>query len=167
MESLQGSCIENGTGPTCFSRRGTSCSSEKTRAGSSVSCILTLTIDVLILSRYHSVFPLFCAKSFVFLREFVFGANQTGLVTSNANTTGNVSVIGEENIKLADTVLPAQLQIYAGSGTTDRTCTRLLPGTVSSPRREGTCLLYLLSTAQVKDSPLALVLRVQQGKVRA
>ena len=54
------------------------------------------------------------------LREFIIGHNQTGLVT---NTSGIINVIGGENATLANTVLPGQLGIYVGSGTTQSTYT--------------------------------------------
>jgi carboxypeptidase D len=59
-------------------------------------------------------------QAFVFLREFVLGNNQTGLVT---NSSGAISVIGGENSTLAGTVLPGQLGIYVGTGTTQSTFT--------------------------------------------
>ena len=60
------------------------------------------------------------AQAFVFLREFVLGNNQTGLVT---NSSGTVTVVGGENSTLAGTVHPGQLGIYVGSGTTQSTYT--------------------------------------------
>lgn len=62
----------------------------------------------------------FSKQAFVFLREFVLGNNQTGLVT---NSSGNASVVGGENATLAGTVLPGQLGIFVGSGTTQSTYT--------------------------------------------
>jgi len=59
-------------------------------------------------------------RALVMLREFIFGTNQTGLVT---NSSGTVSVVGGENATLANTVLPGQAEIYAGSGTTQSTYT--------------------------------------------
>ena len=56
----------------------------------------------------------------MFLREFVLGNNQTGLVT---NTSGSVSVLGGENATLALSILAGQLGIYQGSGTTQSTYT--------------------------------------------
>lgn len=57
-------------------------------------------------------------QALVFVREFVFGSNTTGLVT---NTSGTLTVVGGENATLADTVLPGQDEIYVGSGTTQST----------------------------------------------
>lgn len=54
------------------------------------------------------------------LREFIFGSNQTGLVT---NASGPTSVVGGENATLANTVMPGQLGIFVGSGTTQSTYT--------------------------------------------
>ena len=59
-------------------------------------------------------------QAFVFLRDFVLGSNETGLVT---NSSGSVSVVGGENVTLAAPVLPGQLGIYKGSGTTQSTYT--------------------------------------------
>ena len=57
----------------------------------------------------------------VFAREFIFGNNQTGLVTSSPN--GTVYVVGGEEFALAATALPGQLGIYVGSATTQSTYT--------------------------------------------
>lgn len=54
------------------------------------------------------------------MREFVFGNNETGLVT---NTSGTVSVIGGENSTLAEDILPGKPPIFYGSGTTMSTYT--------------------------------------------
>ncbi|KAF7795039.1 hypothetical protein EIP86_006183 [Pleurotus ostreatoroseus] len=59
-------------------------------------------------------------RAFVIAREFIFGNNQTGLVT---NSSGAVSVVGGENATLAAEVLPGQLEIFVGSGTTQSTYT--------------------------------------------
>ncbi len=59
-------------------------------------------------------------QAFVFLREFVFGNNETGLVT---NVKGHTTVIGGEDPQLANTVLTGQSGIYYGSGTTQYTYT--------------------------------------------
>ncbi|EKM50681.1 uncharacterized protein PHACADRAFT_264079 [Phanerochaete carnosa HHB-10118-sp] len=61
-------------------------------------------------------------RAFVFLREFVLGNNQTGLVTNSSGGTG-VSVVGGEVASLAGSVHPGQLGIYVGSGTTQSTYT--------------------------------------------
>ncbi|KAG5715584.1 Vitellogenic carboxypeptidase [Termitomyces sp. T112] len=53
-------------------------------------------------------------NAFVFLREFVLGDNQTGLVTKTA--TGQVVVIGGTNSTLAQDVLPGGDEIYYGPG---------------------------------------------------
>ncbi|KAI0675833.1 alpha/beta-hydrolase [Trametes maxima] len=59
-------------------------------------------------------------RGLVLVREFIFGNNQTGLVT---NTSGSVSVIGGESSSLAVDAIPGQLGIYVGSGTTQSTFT--------------------------------------------
>lgn len=60
-------------------------------------------------------------QAFVFLREFVLGNNQTGLVT---NSSGSVSVVGGESTTLfANDILPGQDGIFVGSGTTQSTYT--------------------------------------------
>ena len=59
-------------------------------------------------------------KAFTFAREFVFGNNQTGLVTESS---GKVSVVGGEDSTLAAAVLPGGGEIYYGSGTTQSTYT--------------------------------------------
>lgn len=56
----------------------------------------------------------------MFLREFILGNNQTGLVT---NTSGSVSVVGGENATLAASIMPGQLGIYVGSASTASTYT--------------------------------------------
>ncbi|GJE98044.1 serine carboxypeptidase-like protein [Phanerochaete sordida] len=60
-------------------------------------------------------------RALVFVREFVFGNNETGLVT-NASS-GSVSVVGGEDAALAGTVHPGQLGIYQGAGATQSTYT--------------------------------------------
>lgn len=58
-------------------------------------------------------------QAFVFFREFIFGNNQTGLVT---NTSGTVSVNGGENDPhLIGDILPGQSEILYGSGTATST----------------------------------------------
>ncbi|KAJ8469599.1 hypothetical protein ONZ45_g16841 [Pleurotus djamor] len=59
------------------------------------------------------------AAALTFLREFVFGNNQTGLVT--ASSDGTVSVQGGENSTLAADILPGQDEIYIGAGATQST----------------------------------------------
>ncbi|EKM51711.1 uncharacterized protein PHACADRAFT_177131 [Phanerochaete carnosa HHB-10118-sp] len=54
-------------------------------------------------------------SAYTFLREFILGNNQTGLVVSSGNTT---SVIGDENPTLQQTAIPGQLAIDYGSTTT-------------------------------------------------
>lgn len=54
-------------------------------------------------------------SAYTFLREFILGNNQTGLVVTNGNTT---SVIGGENPTLQQTAVPGQLAIDYGSSTT-------------------------------------------------
>lgn len=56
----------------------------------------------------------------MFLREFVLGSNQTGLVTV---VNGTTVVIGGENATLAAPALPGQLGIYVGTGTIQSTYT--------------------------------------------
>ncbi|KAI0954566.1 hypothetical protein AcW1_006420 [Taiwanofungus camphoratus] len=58
------------------------------------------------------------ALAYVFLREFVLGNNQTGLV----NTTDG-QIVGGENSILAEDVMPGQSGIYVGSGATQSTYT--------------------------------------------
>ncbi|KAG6821213.1 hypothetical protein H0H93_004034 [Arthromyces matolae] len=53
-------------------------------------------------------------NAYVFLREFVLGKNQTGLVTKNA--AGKVVVVGGVNATLAQDVLPGGIEIYYGPG---------------------------------------------------
>lgn len=48
----------------------------------------------------------------MFVREFVFGANTTGLVTNGT------AVVGGEDAALAGPVLPGQSAVFVGSGTT-------------------------------------------------
>lgn len=57
-------------------------------------------------------------QAYVFLREFVLGNNQTGLV----NTTDG-QIVGGENSILAEDVMPGQSGIYVGSGATQSTYT--------------------------------------------
>ncbi|KAF8074955.1 Alpha/Beta hydrolase protein [Lyophyllum atratum] len=54
-------------------------------------------------------------SAFTFLREFVLGKNQTGLVTKTAN--GKVVVVGGTDATLAQDVLPGGDEIYYGAGT--------------------------------------------------
>ncbi|EGO22337.1 hypothetical protein SERLADRAFT_473031 [Serpula lacrymans var. lacrymans S7.9] len=56
-------------------------------------------------------------SALVFIREFVFGSNQTGLVT---NTSSGVTVIGGEDTTLGE-IMTGQAGIYYGSGTTQST----------------------------------------------
>ncbi|KIM90542.1 hypothetical protein PILCRDRAFT_186958 [Piloderma croceum F 1598] len=56
--------------------------------------------------------------AYTFLREFVLGTNQTGLVK---NASGTVSVVGGESPTLAAGVLPGNLEIFYGSGSTEST----------------------------------------------
>jgi len=58
-------------------------------------------------------------QTFAFVREFVFGNNQTGLVV-NAES-GGVTVIGGEDPSLGGEVLTGQAGIYYGSATTAST----------------------------------------------
>ncbi|KAG6866596.1 hypothetical protein C0991_002084 [Blastosporella zonata] len=53
-------------------------------------------------------------NAFVFLREFVLGKNQTGLVVTAPS--GKVAVIGGTNATLAENVLPGGDEIYYGPG---------------------------------------------------
>ncbi|OAX41086.1 alpha/beta-hydrolase [Rhizopogon vinicolor AM-OR11-026] len=57
-------------------------------------------------------------SAFVFVRDFIFGNNQTGLVT---NTSGTVTVVGGEVSSLADEIMTGQAAIYYGSATTEST----------------------------------------------
>jgi carboxypeptidase D len=54
-------------------------------------------------------------KAFTFAREFLLGTNKTGLVT---NSSGTVNVEGGEDPGLAAAILPGQIEIFYGSGTT-------------------------------------------------
>jgi carboxypeptidase D len=54
-------------------------------------------------------------KAFTFAREFLIGTNKTGLVT---NSSGTVNVEGGEDLGLAAAILPGQIEIFYGSGTT-------------------------------------------------
>lgn len=54
-------------------------------------------------------------QAYTFLREFVLGNNQTGLVVSSG---GTASVVGGENPTLQQTVIPGQLAINYGATTT-------------------------------------------------
>jgi len=56
------------------------------------------------------------AASFTFMREFVFGNNETGLVTTSPS--GVISVVGGQDPTLAADVLPGQDEIYYGPGVT-------------------------------------------------
>ncbi|PCH36382.1 alpha/beta-hydrolase [Wolfiporia cocos MD-104 SS10] len=60
------------------------------------------------------------ANAYVFLREFVLGNNETGLVTVSDSHT---SVVGGEVSTLAQDVLPGQSGIFIGSGATQSTYT--------------------------------------------
>ncbi|OJA08691.1 hypothetical protein AZE42_01195 [Rhizopogon vesiculosus] len=55
-------------------------------------------------------------SGFVLIREFIFGNNQTGLVT---NTSGKVTVVGGEVSSLANEIMTGQAAIYYGSATTE------------------------------------------------
>ncbi|KAH7910092.1 alpha beta-hydrolase [Hygrophoropsis aurantiaca] len=57
-------------------------------------------------------------SALVLMREFVYGNNQTGLVTSSS---GTIKVIGGENSTLAELIMPGQEAIYYGAGTTEST----------------------------------------------
>ncbi|THH29780.1 hypothetical protein EUX98_g4414 [Antrodiella citrinella] len=60
-------------------------------------------------------------RAFVFMRDFVLGNNETGLVT---NSSSSVSVVGGESTTLfANGILAGQDGIFAGSGTTQSTYT--------------------------------------------
>ncbi len=57
-------------------------------------------------------------------RGFIFGLylNATGLLLTTGNhSIDNNSVVGGENLTLADPILPAPPEIYVGSGTTQST----------------------------------------------
>ncbi|KAJ8597488.1 alpha/beta-hydrolase [Rhizopogon salebrosus TDB-379] len=54
----------------------------------------------------------------VLVREFIFGNNQTGLVT---NSSGTVTVVGGEVSSLANEIMTGQAGIYYGSATTEST----------------------------------------------
>ncbi|KAG1721432.1 Alpha/Beta hydrolase protein [Suillus paluster] len=58
-------------------------------------------------------------SGFVFVREFVFGSNQTGLVANNSS--GAVTVMGGEVSSLANEIMTGQAAIYYGSATTEST----------------------------------------------
>lgn len=60
------------------------------------------------------------AHALTFLREFVLGDNQTGLVTTSG---GRASVVGGAVSSLAVGVLPGQSGIFIGSGATQSTYT--------------------------------------------
>jgi carboxypeptidase D len=63
-----------------------------------------------------------CAQAFTFLREFILGRNQTGLVTETSS--GTVSVYGGEDPTLArGDFYPGQPDIYYGAGSTQYTRT--------------------------------------------
>ncbi|OAX36451.1 alpha/beta-hydrolase [Rhizopogon vinicolor AM-OR11-026] len=57
-------------------------------------------------------------SGFVLVREFIFGNNQTGLVT---NTSGKVTVVGGEVSSLANEIMTGQAAIYYGSAMTEST----------------------------------------------
>ncbi|GJE98051.1 serine carboxypeptidase-like protein [Phanerochaete sordida] len=76
---------------------------------------------VLIENAGHLVAQQQPGRAFVLAREFIFGNNQTGLVTNPSG--GGVSVVGGEDAALAGTVHPGQLGIYVGSGATQSTYT--------------------------------------------
>ncbi|KAF8637623.1 hypothetical protein AX17_002692 [Amanita inopinata Kibby_2008] len=54
-------------------------------------------------------------SAFTFVREFVFGSNTTGLVTSSG------TVIGGEDANLTDDILPGNDAVYLGAGATQST----------------------------------------------
>lgn len=54
-------------------------------------------------------------QAFVFLRDFILGSNTTGLVEISKHTT---TVVGGEDPKLAEDILPGTTVIFYGSGTT-------------------------------------------------
>ncbi|KAI6101368.1 Alpha/Beta hydrolase protein [Pisolithus sp. B1] len=58
-------------------------------------------------------------SALTFIREFVFGNNQTGLVTDT--NSGNVTVVGGEVSTLAGEIMTGQAGIYYGSATTAST----------------------------------------------
>jgi carboxypeptidase D len=57
-------------------------------------------------------------KAFTFLREFVLGYNELGLVK---NSSGTISVVGGERSALAGNFLPGGAEIYYGSAATQST----------------------------------------------
>ncbi|TFK74999.1 alpha/beta-hydrolase [Pluteus cervinus] len=58
------------------------------------------------------------AAAFTFLREFVLGSNQTGLVTES---NGKITVVGGENETLAGDNIPGADGVFMGSGATQST----------------------------------------------
>ncbi|KAI0772159.1 Alpha/Beta hydrolase protein [Irpex lacteus] len=71
---------------------------------------------VLVYGAGHEVPAYKPAASYVMLREFILGSNQTGLVTTNGNTT---SVVGGQNPTLQQDAIPGQEAIYYGSSKTE------------------------------------------------
>jgi len=61
------------------------------------------------------------AAAYTFIREFVLGSNETGLVTES--TSGRISVIGGEDPAVAGNALPGSPDIYLGSFVTTSTYT--------------------------------------------
>ena len=60
------------------------------------------------------------SQAFVLARDFIFGNNETGLVT---HSSGFLFVVGGEDETLAAPILPGQLGIYKGAGATQSTYT--------------------------------------------
>jgi carboxypeptidase D len=58
-------------------------------------------------------------QALTLVREFIFGNNQTGLVTNTSS--GSVAVIGGEETSLGGEFIPGQAGIYYGSSTTAST----------------------------------------------
>ncbi|EMD39305.1 hypothetical protein CERSUDRAFT_82042 [Gelatoporia subvermispora B] len=75
---------------------------------------------VLVKGAGHLVAEQQPSLAFVFLREFVLGNNDTGLLV---NSTGSPSVVGGEGSPLVNDVLPGQSGIFYGSGATQSTYT--------------------------------------------
>lgn len=73
----------------------------------------TLSYIYLLLSEFRVI----QYQLLVFLREFVLGRNETGLVI------GNATAIGGENSTLANDILPGGNLLYYGSATTAGTTT--------------------------------------------
>ncbi|KAG6379588.1 Alpha/Beta hydrolase protein [Boletus reticuloceps] len=70
--------------------------------------------DLITLCTHPFLPPLFQALALV--REFIFGNNETGLVTNTSS--GGVSVVGGEMTSLGNEVLTGQAAIYYGAATT-------------------------------------------------